>query len=382
MEEKTVKEKYEYEIDFYEIFSRIWKKKWVILLCFCFMLIIATGYILIATPLYRIKAQIRPVSLEENEHLIIPEDIQKWFNIKGYKAYLKKTYPEYIDKVEITASIPRKGKTVFLEMFFPDPQKGVKILREILEYYKNIIEKNTKDFERKRKLIQKEIEKKQKEIEKLELEKKVITRQITELTEKIKLKEFQKNLLKSNIQVYEETKKNLEKIISQINKNTQDLISLRTKLLTRQPNKMVNDKKKESDQLTLLLYSNIIQQNISYISILEMRILNLKKEYFELQEKLNRLNLDILALENQIENLKQKRDEKLEKNKAILVADMEKLKVNLQNLRAFDIVQPPISSPKPEKPKKALILTIAGISGIFIGIFLSLIFCTIEERKK
>ena len=113
-----------------------------------------------------------------------------------------------------------------------------------------------------------------------------------------------------------------------------------------------------------------------------MRILNLKKEYFELQEKLNRLNLDILALKNQIENLKQKRDEKLEKNKAILVADMKKLEVNLQNLRAFDIVQPPISSPKPEKPKKAFILTIAGISGIFTGIFLSFILCTIEERKK
>ena len=112
MEEKTVREKYEDEIDIYELFSKIWKKKWVIFLCFCFMLIIAIGYILIATPLYHIEAQIRPVSLEENEHLIIPEDIQKWFNIKGYKAYLKKTYPEYIDKVEITASIPRKGKTV------------------------------------------------------------------------------------------------------------------------------------------------------------------------------------------------------------------------------------------------------------------------------
>ncbi len=374
MEEKTVREKYEDEIDIYELFSKIWKKKWVIFVCFCFMLIIAIGYILIVTPLYRIKAQIRPVSF-------IPEDIQKWFNIKGYQAYLKKTYPEYIDKIKITASIPRKGKTVFLEMFFPDPQKGVKILREILEYYKSIIEKNTKDFEREKKLIQKEIEKKQKEIEKIELEKKVITRQIIELTEKIKLKEFQKKLLKSNIQVYEETKKNLEKIISQINKNTQDLIRLRTELLTKQPNKMINNKK-ESDQLTLLLYSNIIQQNISYISILEMRIFNLKKEYFELQEKLDRLDLDILALKNQIENLKQKRDEKLEKNKAILVADMKKLEVNLQNLRAFDIVQPPISSPKPEKPKKVLILTIAGISGIFTGIFLSFIFCAIEERKK
>ncbi len=381
MEEKIVREKYEDEIDIYELFSKIWKKKWVILVCFCFMLIIAIGYILIATPLYRIEAQIRPVSLKENEYLIIPEDIQKWFNIKGYQAYLKKTYPEYIDKVEIIASIPRKGKTIFLEMFFPDPQKGVKILREILEYYKNVIEKNTKDFERERKLIQKEIEKKQKEIEKIELEKKVITRQIRELTEKIKLKKFQKKLLKSNIQVYEETKKNLEKIISQINKNTQDLISLRTKLLTNQSNKMINNKK-ESDQLTLLLYSNIIQQNISYISILEMKILNLKKEYFELQEKLNKLNLDILALKNQIENLKQERDEKLEKNKAILVADIKKLEVNLQNLRAFDIVQPPISSPKPEKPKKALILATAGISGIFTGIFLSFIFCAIEERKK
>ena len=97
MEEKTVREKYEDEIDIYELFSKIWKKKWVIFVCFCFMLIIAIGYILIVTPLYRIKAQIRPVSLEENKYLIVHEDIQKWFNIKGYQAYLKKTYPEYID---------------------------------------------------------------------------------------------------------------------------------------------------------------------------------------------------------------------------------------------------------------------------------------------
>ena len=155
---------------------------------------------------------------------------------------------------------------------------------------------------------------------------------------------------------------------------------LRTDILKNQAQGVAIEKS-SLDPMTLLLYSNIIQQNISYTSNLELRILSLNQEKINLQKKLDEINLAILALKNEIANLKQQRDQTLEKEKAMYLADLEKLKIKKENIRAFDVVQPPVASLKPVKPKKALVLAVAMVSGMFLGIFLVFILHAYENRR-
>ncbi|EDP75562.1 Wzz/FepE/Etk N-terminal domain-containing protein [Hydrogenivirga sp. 128-5-R1-1] len=58
------------------------------------------------------------------------------------------------------------------------------------------------------------------------------------------------------------------------------------------------------------------------------------------------------------------------------------LKVQLKALKGFEIsVKPPIPE-KPDKPKKKLIIAVAGVSSLFLGVFLALFLEWLEEARR
>ena len=205
---------------------------------------------------------------------------------------------------------------------------------------------------------------------------------LIEISEKIKQKQLEKALLKANLNYYTQTSKSLDKIMAKVDKNTRDLMHLRTELLRKESGESGSAQKVGIGQMMLLLYSNIIQQNISYLSALQIRALRLDRERLELQKKLNEIDLATLALKNQIENLRQKRDEELEKDKAMLVADIQKLKAHLRSLRAFEILQPATSSINPVRPRKRVAIGVSGVLGLLVGFILVLIFHRMEQGQK
>lgn len=129
------------------------------------------------------------------------------------------------------------------------------------------------------------------------------------------------------------------------------------------------------DAMTLLLYSNTIQQNLAQIDQL-----NLMLENNSLQRQ--QLNLDIKTLATQLRNL----DLRLEEIDSLLanidikakelnnIADRsESQQVNSKahgvELYGIKVVLEPTIDPQRVSPKRTLMVAVAGVLGLFVGIF-------------
>ena len=317
------------EIDLFKLFEVIWKKKIVVLGCVIISMIISGVYLLLAKPLYRIEAQIKPFEIEiisETQikllKIISPHEIKQWFSKQMYKSYVKEKFGK--TDIEIMASIPRGTSTVFLQMLYPDPEKGKEILMEVLNYYKNTIEKTPKFRELYNELFV-ELDTIKKEIRQMEDQKKYILKSISEISKEIELKYEKKLILEKQLEI------------------------LKEKLPQKSENSL--------SYAFILLEENNIKKDLKET---EIDIINLKLKIEELRQKLN--NLEIA---------KQK-----------LLAKEKKLEQKLTTFEPFYIVQPPVSSLRPVKPQKPLILMVTFIASLFLGIFLAFFLHALETRKK
>jgi len=176
---------------------------------------------------------------------------------------------------------------------------------------------------------------------------------------KLSLLESERDYTKGAIQSYKRNVKNIEKRIDElileielIKNNTDGLIKERNKLLLKNP--------KENNILSALLYSNTIQQNLQLSNNYQNQIndYKLKKEgeLQKIEESENEINKKL----NEIKNLQFKKD-------------------NIQNIQ---IVQSPISSPYPIKPKTKLIVLLALLVGLFLMLFLAFFLEYLGKFKK
>jgi capsular polysaccharide biosynthesis protein len=143
----------------------------------------------------------------------------------------------------------------------------------------------------------------------------------------------------------------LETEIVFINKNTD--------YLNKERNNLSSKEKNENNILSIILYSNTIQQNLQLANDYknEIKDLKLRKE-IELQK--------IGELENEL----QKR-----------LAEIENLKIKKRNIQNIQIIQKPYSSKYPVKPKKMINILLAVFVGLFGMIFLAFIFEYISRNK-
>jgi len=122
-------------------------------------------------------------------------------------------------------------------------------------------------------------------------------------------------------------KNNLEHEITTVKINTDNIIKERTALLQ-------NDGT-SPDKLSLLIYTNIVQNNMAHYN-------NLNRQLGNLLEK--------------IEVLKPK---------------LDKLRIEKQSIENIRLIQKPQSSINPVKPKKKLNVMLAFVLGLFVSIFLA-----------
>jgi len=364
-------EHYQDEINLVDLFGVLWKQRLLVVVITLLFVTLAVFYIFIEPPDYEITAQIAPgiTDFEDNGNVIrnvTSSEIIAWFEEEAYTGL-------FDDKIKRLPEIKAKGITrtnnVKLIYYHESPSEGVNILNRIIH---GLINGEANDFNKElnvRKTILKQkistenqgislfmIDKKR--INSVDKEK--IENGIINTNNKIKLLENKISILRDNIQDTELVLVNTKNRIENVSENTAEMMRLREQMV-----------KDGSDKIALLMYSNIIQQNISFSNSLQRQILDLKNEMSSLEVEENSHLKQIDYLSTQIRDFILDRDNSLvlredelglsiEKSKIMI----ESLNIQLGNLSTIEINMPPMSSDKPEKPNKLLTVMLAFSFGL------------------
>jgi LPS O-antigen subunit length determinant protein (WzzB/FepE family) len=134
-------------------------------------------------------------------------------------------------------------------------------------------------------------------------------------------------------------------------KNTESLIKERNQCVLKGNNKQ--------DILSIILYTNILQQDLTFTSILNNDLEQLVLKRDEEKVYVKNLKYKIARLEQEIKYLDYR-------------------KTHIQNIQT---IQPPTSSPVPIKPKKNLIVVLGTVFGLSLMLFLAFFLEYIQRHR-
>ncbi len=368
---------YDDEIDLYELFLILSRRKRLILAITIGFILFASVLAFVIPPKYKVEAIIRPgvTGFDENG---IPvndwkvADFKTWIESKPYERTLISKYGKYLPEIEAHPS--RGGGLLSLTLDTPWPEKGKHIIMDVINLFLDRVSGSNSKITSEKYLLKQEIEKEKNTLPLIAIEKQKIDTQISYLKSKYTSESREISAIKEYVEILKTTKNRLEKQITLIDKNTKKLMKLRDKALKDTSN---------GDTLSLLMYSNVIQNNITYASNLQTMLMHIEEKINAKKREVEERKLRIKEIEKQIKDLELKRDKELEKERFDIQNTIKQLEIKLSMLRPVEVVQPPYSSIKPVKPKKLLMVTVAGVSGLFLGIFLAFfVEWWVEARKK
>ncbi len=205
--------------------------------------------------------------------------------------------------------------------------------------------------------IEQAIHKTEQDVKHIPIERKRYDDEIARAKNESNVIEAELKSIKKNIAQAQQTIKRIKEQIDIINNNTQKLMKLRQEMA-----------KGASDKFALLMYSNIIQQNIVYVTNLEQRISDREKEInsYKVQEVQKSESLKNTKIK--IKDLEVKRDDELPMDEAKLQQELSTLKTRLSAILPLEMIQPPFSSTKPVKPAKIKIVAIAVALSCFMAV--------------
>ena len=367
------------EIDLSQLFSVLWRRKGIIIATLVLCVGLASLYCAIAKKKYLISAQISPGITGYNGNRVqrdlSPKDLQAWFNQRAYLAVLEGTYPEdLLKQVKINASLTRGSKVVSLKFYWPERKQGEKILKTVVDSLSSLgRERLNKSLKVSESMLEEAIRKKKNALEQLKIAQEKLKRDIDIEKDNLAL---EKDTIKSMEQKIEQTRmliKDMAAEIKNINQNTSQLIKLRDGL-ARNP---------KADKLSVLMYTNIIQQNISYAIKHRKNMTDLKNAIFDLQLEKKGQETKLKKILDNIKSLEEKRDKELPLKISSIESEIQTLISRKESLSPVEVVQQPFGSIKPVKPKTTIILTVSLVAGFLLGIFAAfLVEFIVANREK
>ena len=309
-------EKYDDEIDLFQLVETLWRQKWVVVAVTLLALAAGVAYVFQATPLYEVTLQVRPGKIRYDaksapEPIWSIDDIAAWIKEGQYRSLLRDLVTKENGLPHIEAQKSGNAQIVTLSLLHPDPRYGKRLLGDLYEAWVKHYGVEGRDS-----AIQ--MARKELEIDIRGLEEQL--RIVNEVKVKQKIAEEKGAAL-------------LQERMGATLENTNELVQLRDALLARG----------DVEDLTLLLYTNIIQQNIYYVSQLQEQIANFKRRIFQIDEQISRERTE-------------------------LETRMERLTEEAQSLVPVELVGEPLASEFPVEPKKMLILALAVVAGGFLGV--------------
>jgi len=361
------------EIDLYELWLTL-KKRWKVVLSTTALFVLASVvYILVAKPVYEVKAYIQTAYLG-GEIGIKPEKVKAEIEAKYIpqtseeKDKYMSTYNAYLDKIDVKEI--KKEKTDILELTVLSINN--KYGKSFADHILTLIQKEYKPkFEyflesKKREIKSKtlQINKLQNQISQLNLQKNFISKEeIPSLKEKINFHKERIKKIDELISSYRKSILNYEKTIKNLSSSLKN------------PN--------ISDSSSLLIISQISQYE-NLISSLEKRIKELEVEKDRI------IRETIPSIEKKLTELSTLKIEQINKSITEKENQIQVLKKDIENLNI--LISPPLTKnfemlrvttkDSPAKPKKSLILAVATVSGLFLGVFLAFFLEWIESARK
>jgi LPS O-antigen subunit length determinant protein (WzzB/FepE family) len=325
------------EIELIDLLRVIWKWKYLIiggtLVCALAALVISS----IMPKIYRIETVIRPgiLSIEkEGKKIYIdtPQNIKALietgiFDNEILNSFGNPSLDNIPKELKLKVTLPLNSSTIKVGYESPLIDQGIKFLDHLgellTEEYRNLV-----------KYYQVEIDR------------------------DINIKKSEISNITSIKQSTESSIKNIEKRIHELETEIV-LINENTASLNQEKKKFLLQKKENSSILSIILYSNTIQQNLTLANDYkdEINTLRLDREY-ELQ-KISKLKNEIQRTLTEINSLDFKKN-------------------SIQNIQ---IMQKPYSSKYPVKPKKIKIVVLAFFSGILLMVLLSFFLEFISKNK-
>jgi len=382
---------YEDEIELMDYLKVLWKWKFLIIVGTLACAIGAAVVSLNMTKIYGITTVLQPGMLKVTEdgktvYIDSTENIKAIIETGGVNGQVLKDikFPDMKEQptsVELKVTIPKN--TNALEVLYETPyvEIGLKILKNLneglLERYNSIIKIYQEKYED-------EIREKEKKVfvmdDKMAKLRNAISGAEAETAANITQLNNKKSTLEAQIEAKKNQIKNLEQRISEVEIEI-NRISKNTDLLIAERNKFLGSKQTEHNILSAVIYSNTIQQNISYLNDLRSTINSTKGLIYEMQVAVDSLTNQIKDLAAQVENIKEQTKLKneslasgalaIENERKNVLVDIQSLKFKKSQIQNIQIIKPPKASRSPIKPKTRLNVMLAGVVGLFLTIFLS-----------
>lgn len=370
---------YDDEIDLFQLFEALWRQKVLIAGITLLCLAGASAYLLLATPLYEVSAQVRPgvTAFEEGKPVYgwPVADIQSWVKDEHYRPYLVESWGGDKGLPAVTARSGRNGKFVTLSLKAADPEHGKKALQGVLhgwiQYYTDNgadaqIQFTARNFEKQISDLKDRL-RSIREIETGKLENQVAERrrEVKKIEQQIRQAGAQKGVVENSLQVLNlRMEKSLE--------NTDQLSRLRDALI----------QKGQAESLSFLLYTNIIQQNIYHVSDLQNRVADLQKMVLYYKQQIDNLAKQSEDVKDTILQLKQQKEVTLAQAQEDVQRRIAQIQEQQKSLAPIEVIAPPIASSRPVSPKRLLTVILALFVGAMLGVMAAWVRAGWQSRKE
>lgn len=399
-------DEYKDEIELMDLLNVLWKRKWMIILP-TFLCVILAGVVSFLLPQqWEVDAVIQPskflVQTEQGqfEEIVVtePAQIAGQINEESYNRLIAaelnldlKEFPK------IRAQNLEDTNLVRISLKERDVEKAKQILSSLFNHLKRDLDKKIdveikgidteiatnenlikqkelviKDRLNEIKIRENEIKMKNIDIQSREIEKTKLTQEIQSTENKL---EISKARIASIMEEMKEVKKRIDELESDLRK-------------------ALAEKKEGGDALSLLLYSNEVQNNLRYYNTLDEKLSTEKMAQENLALKIQTKREEIKQLDTEIEKLKteistirtriseiQNQIEKIKNEIEDVKNEIALLRERKGRIDYAQLIKEPTSSLFPVSPRKKLNMAIAGILGLMIFILLAFLFEYIEKQK-
>ena len=375
MEQPVFAEK---EIELIDYLNVIWKRKWLIIIP-TFFLVIVVGVISFLLPKqWEIDTIIVPskffIQTEQgafDEVVVVnPKQIASQINEATYDTLIAAELNLDIKEFpELKADNIRDTKLIRISIKEEDIETAKQILHSLFNHLKRDLDKKI-DVEIKDVVTQ--IATNENTIKQKGLN-------IKNNGSEIKLNEIEKNKARQKIlssenklKISEDRVKSIMQEMKEVKKRIDELEKLQREALS--------EKKQGIDAISLLLYSNEVQQNLRYYDMLEEKLSNEKIIQENLSLLIKNKNEDIKKLDTQNEKLKTEID-RINNEIEGVKNEIAFLKERKGRIDYTQLIKEPTSSLYPVSPRKKLNVMIAGILGLMIFTTFAFLLEYVENQK-